>query len=61
MGRKSTVNISREEALEKIQLFLQYADNTTIEDVLERLNDHIEVMELECYLGPHNFCIQGDI
>lgn len=56
MGAKSTLSISREEALEKITYFLTNASDVAIADVLEVLNDDAGFNDK--WLGVRNFMIE---
>ncbi len=59
MGSKSTIDLnSREIAIHKIMEFIPYAKNSTIEHVLELLNDDVEDNFQADYLGHHNFKIK---
>lgn len=57
MGAKSTIDISRDEALGKIYDMLDKASDRAIADVLEVLNDDCDT-DSEDWLGVHNFCLK---
>lgn len=58
MGAKSTIDITREEAISFILKTLIQADRETLERVVEELNDSLwENRDFENTLGLHNFKI----
>lgn len=58
MGAKSTIDVTRSQALQFIMNFLYDADNETIARVLEEVNDSLwENGDYENSLGLHNFQI----
>ena len=62
MGAKSTITISRSQALYFITDVLYHADNETIARVVEELNDDLwERHDFENSLGLHNFQIVDQI
>ena len=54
MGAKSTIDISREEAISRIESMWNHASDEAISDVLEILNDDADSEES---VGLHNFRI----
>lgn len=58
MGAKSTIDITRSQALSFVLGFLGHADNQTLARLVEELNDELwEKHDFENSLGLHNFCV----
>lgn len=59
MGAKSTVEISREEAISKILEFIHHLDNETIALILENVNDELwDKGDYRNSLGLNNFTVR---
>jgi hypothetical protein len=61
MGAKSTIGITRSQALAFVMNVLYQASNETLSRVVEELNDGLwENGDYENSLGLHNFQIKGE-
>ena len=58
MSAKSTITISRTEALEFIIRNIYIVDNETLADVVEDLNDYLGEYGDENYFGLYNFYVE---